>query len=162
MLIMWYRNLFIKITYMYSSLLKRRLQRAVLRITAAPRGRGAARGPDPAEGDPGRHLPQLRPLAAVGLRPGAHQSPSEAAGGLPGCRGRKPPEGMTARTAPRGEHPASKLRFWTKGSDENAPSDPPSRGRRPPTLSTSVLKLPSTALSRPRARGGKRRPFRAS
>lgn len=52
MLIMWYRNLFIKITYMYSSLLKRRLQRVVLRITAAPRSRrgeaaGSARGPDP-------------------------------------------------------------------------------------------------------------------
>lgn len=55
MLIMWYRNLFIKITYMYSSLLKRRLQRVVLRITAAPRSRrreaaGSARGPDPDTG----------------------------------------------------------------------------------------------------------------
>lgn len=114
MLIMWYRNLFIKITYMYSSLLKRRLQRVVLRTTAAPSGRGAARGPDPAAGDPGRRLPRPRPAAGVGLRPGAHRSPPEAAGGLPGSRGRKPAEGMTARTAPRGgEHPASKL-FWKK------------------------------------------------
>lgn len=93
---MWYRNLFIKITYMYSSLLKRRLQRAVLRITAAPRRRrreaaGSARGPDPeprrAAGGRGDRGAPARPCGGWAAAGDAHWeeglSPLPVQAGLP-------------------------------------------------------------------------------
>lgn len=95
---MWYRNLFIKITYMYSSLLKRRLQRVVLRITAAPRSRrreaaGSAGGPDPDTGraagtrrrgtrGPGRGGEDGVGRGVLTVRKGSHLPPPR-----PCCRG---------------------------------------------------------------------------
>lgn len=108
MLIMWYRNLFIKITYMYSSLLKRRLQRVVLRITTAPRSRwreaaGSARGPDPApgraaEGRGGRGSP-ARP--GGGSVSGAERAHREQ--GLPSPPGQATPRHRGVR---RGQEPS--------------------------------------------------------
>lgn len=91
MLIMWYRNLFIKITYMYSSLLKRRLQRVVLRITTAPRSRrreaaGSGRGPAPAPG------------GAAGV-PGGRGASARPSGGR--CLGRGELTGARAPISPR-------------------------------------------------------------
>lgn len=154
---MWYRNLFIKITYMYSSLLKRRLQRVGLRITTAPRSRrreaaGSARGPDPA---PGRATP-ARPSG--GSMAGERELIGSQGSHVPPARPGQATAGWGEDRNPAG----ARISWWLPASGRVA-GDLPSDGRksrpgvcwRNSSPRPSLLPTPGPASqpgSRPRSR----------
>jgi len=161
---MWYRNLFIKITYMYSSLLKRRLQRAVLRVTAAPaaltqaRPRRRGRGAGGLSGRKSSHLPPPGRATARWARtgaspaapsPGTRTLPVQQRAALPapgegGCWKRSCPPPTPHRALPPSSEPV--------GCTERSPHPrgplPPSRRRfwalpsAPPELPARIPPTP--------------------